>query len=144
MKDEKNSTLDPKIQRHKKMMTRGHGMAVKISGKQENQITNGSIRVISWNRRERIVRALKYGASCWGLALLSIAIPLLHFVLVPLFFLSGPLVALFILGQHTVILGGEGTCPDCHKFMTIVRSRYQFPFSDTCESCFASLKVQML
>ena len=46
-----------------------------------------------YSPRERLLRALKILGIFWGLALLSVPILVAHFVLVPGFFLLGPVMA---------------------------------------------------
>lgn len=128
---------------HEKLMRRGRGAAVLLKGYDE-VTTHGELRVQEWNKRERILRALKFGGACLGLAIVSIILPLLHFVLVPGLLLAGPIVAFFVLRQEAVVLGGKGTCPYCKKTMKIVRSAPRFPISDMCEHCHKSVTIELV
>ena len=105
------SMSEEAARKHEKMMKCGRGAKVYLKGGYEEVTTPGEIRIQDWSQRERTVRALKFGGACWGAALVSIIIPLLHFILVPGFLLAGPILAFIIIGQENVVLGGEGTCP---------------------------------
>ncbi|MEO5970783.1 MAG: hypothetical protein ABIQ95_12725, partial [Bdellovibrionia bacterium] len=85
--------------KHQQMMKKGVGVRVRIAQSRSDQIVEGLIRVQSWNKKERLIRAFKFGGLCWVAAGLSVFIPLLHFILVPGFFIAGPILAYFILGQ---------------------------------------------
>lgn len=81
---------------------------------------------------------------CWGAAIVAVFIPFLHFFLVPGFLLAGPVVVFVLMGQESVILGGEGTCPHCKADLPIARASHRFPFSDLCTSCQCSVTVDQL
>jgi hypothetical protein len=123
-------------------MHRGRGVAVLLKGYDE-ATAPGELRIQEWNKRERTLRAMKFGGACLGLAIVSVILPLLHFVLVPGFLLAGPIVAFVVLGQEAVVLGGKGICPYCKKTMTIVRNAPRFPISDMCEHCQKSVKIEL-
>jgi hypothetical protein len=142
--DTKTSDSNSKAEskKHQKMMKLGRGMKVRIS--EGLNFKEGEIRVQSWDKSERVARAFKFGGMCWGAAIVCVLIPLLHFILVPGFLLAGPILAYFVLGQETVVLGGQGTCPHCQSFLPIARAAYQFPHSDLCTHCQHSLEINLI
>jgi len=130
-------------EKHREMMGRGQGVKVCIYGDRGSDSSNGEIRVQFWNKKERILRALKFAGICWGGAVVSVFFPVLHFVLVPGFLIAGPIVGIFMLKQESVVLGGEGVCPSCHAFLPIVRSSYKFPISELCTHCHCGIKIEL-
>jgi hypothetical protein len=104
--------------------------------------STGTVEWKVWDKKERTKRALKALGMTWGLAIVSVLIPILHFILVPLFILAGPIVFSWIAGQEQVILGGKGTCPECGKEFEIVRTAVKWPISDICNHCQAELKIE--
>lgn len=116
---------------------------VSISGTSAEK-TTGEIRIQEWNAQQRMMRALKVGGACWGFALVSVILPLAHFVLVPGFFIAGPIAAYFLLNQKSMILGGSGICPHCKKHMSIVRSALRFPLSDVCDHCKHGVSIECI
>lgn len=72
-----------------------------------------ALRVRDWVPPERTARAVRALATCWGLAVLAVFLPVLHFVLVPSLLVAGPVVALSRLRERCTVLGASGTCPAC-------------------------------
>lgn len=116
-------------------------LAVQISNGQ-GVTTSGTVLHQVWDKKDRTKRALKSLAQCWGGALVSVLIPLVHFVAVPSLLLAGPLLFFWRLTQKEVILGGKGQCPSCAKEFQIVRTKVQWPTSDICNHCKADLKIK--
>jgi hypothetical protein len=61
----------------------------------------------------RAARALAGLGACWALALVSVFIPVAHFVLVPTFTVAGVVVAVLRLREDRRLVGVSGTCPRC-------------------------------
>ena len=78
----------------------------------------------------------------WGLALVSVIIPLAHFVLVPAFLLAGPVGAWIISTQVSAVLGGESVCPDCGAFLRLSATSDSWPLTDLCAQCQRRVKVE--
>ncbi len=104
----------------------------------------GTVDVLSWSKKDRTARALKFGGICWVASVVSIIIPLLHFVLVPGFFLAGPIVFATILSRERVIKGGRAKCPRCAAEFKIERSVFKFPMLDRCTGCGKELKIDLV
>ena len=122
-------------------MKSGTPIRVRITDGRKGNVTEGHINVQFWNKREALVRAFKFGGMCWAFAVAAVFVPILHFVLVPGLLLAGPLVAFFMSRQRSVVLGGEGICPDCTAALPIARSSYKFPLTDLCTSCQCAVKI---
>ena len=75
--------------------------------------TAASVRVRHRDRRERSLRAVRTLAACWGLAVLAVFLPVLHFILVPGLLLLGPAMAWSRLHEARTLLGADGACPAC-------------------------------
>jgi hypothetical protein len=116
---------------------------LQIYGPRTDRTTSGNARIESWDKRARLQRALKIWGLCWGIAIAAIPFPLIHFVVLPTMLLSGPFAALYVYTRKSVILGGEGECPDCGERLRIARLSHRFPQSDLCESCQSSVKLEL-
>ena len=68
---------------------------------------------------ERMRRATLGWGACWGLAIVAVFIPLLHFILVPALLIAGPLVARSRWNEKATVLGARGVCPGCGKPQSI-------------------------
>ena len=115
---------------------------VKISA--NGQEADGNVFIQSFSSKERWMRGLKLLGMLWGMALVSIVIPLAHFVLVPGFLIAGIVTALWISSKESIILGGNGTCPSCQKPLPIVRMNDQWPLNDLCTSCRREVKIEKI
>jgi hypothetical protein len=79
------------------MMSRGTGRPVVLIA--DARRAAGQVRFQRWDRAARFGQTAKALAALWGLALVSVAIPVAHFLLVP---------ALLIAGQHVEDPEGRG------------------------------------
>ena len=85
---------------------------------------------------QRTRRAVLTWLAAWGCAVLAV------FVLVPLLFLGGPLLALSRLGERVSVLEVNGTCPGCgaeqrQPLKTGARPRLAF----RCDACRREIAV---
>jgi 4-hydroxybenzoate polyprenyltransferase len=106
--------------------------------------SSGKLKVARWDKSFRTRRALKILGLFWGLALCSVVLPLVHFVLVPGLLLAGPFVAAFFYGQEGAILGGEGDCPSCGARFTVAKRGVQAEFKQVCSSCRDELRLEWI
>lgn len=124
-----------------------HGAAI-IGEERRVEVTGYSGRsaatvlVVSYDRAQRMRRALKGLGTWWGVALLSVLIPVAHFVLVPSFFLYGIYTFARRLGAERVALSCHGTCPDCGREQAFeVTGRWSLPRTTSCRYCQRSLRL---
>lgn len=117
------------------------GLKVTLKSSHGNGTEQGEIFVQYLDSRQRLLRSLKVMGLIWGLALVSIFIPLAHFVLVPSFLIAGPIVARQIYQQEKIVLGGKGLCPKCHQDFQIVKGELTFPLTDVCGKCFENVEI---
>jgi hypothetical protein len=85
-----------------------------VRGK-DDETCAGTLHVSIYSARERAIRAAQALALWWALALLSVLIPLAHFILVPLFLLTGPAMAYKRYRAIEVSGRVEGHCPVCRN-----------------------------
>lgn len=71
------------------------------------------IDVLERDAAARTRRAALTWAGCWGCAVLAVFLPLLHFVLVPLLLIGGPMLALQRSRERYQLLRVRGACPGC-------------------------------
>jgi hypothetical protein len=116
---------------------------VSIQGNHE-QVTRGEVVHIQWDKKERTMRGLKSLGIAWGLAAATILIPILHFILVPLLLLAGPIAFFWTTNQEEILEGGSGECPDCKRKFEIIRAPVKWPLSDICNHCHSPVKINPL
>jgi hypothetical protein len=103
--------------------------------------TCGMIVVQNRSSATCIGRAILFSGMIFIVMLLSVFVPILHFVLVPLFFVIGVVVFIANLRAAKSIARGEGSCPYCSVPFRIFPRPYRLPFSDVCEGCRRSVTI---
>ncbi len=126
--------------RHAAMMARGAPQPVILSA--GDRRTTGEARVATWDRPARMGRLANAWAACWGLAVASVLLPAVHFVLVPAFLIAGPVLGIQRARQKSGVLGGEGPCPSCGERMDIDSHPDDWPLFDACAACQAQVVVE--
>ncbi len=89
---------------------RGHAAALEYPGRPD---VAASVRVRHRGRRERTLRAARTLAACWGLAIIAVFLPVLHFVLVPALLMLGPALAWSRFHEARTLVRADGACPAC-------------------------------
>jgi hypothetical protein len=91
---------------------------------------------------ERLQRGGKTLGVCWLVAFVCIFVPILHFILVPLFFLLGLFLGGSVWMSKSEILEGEITCPNCKKVNQLPKDAESWPMQRRCEGCSFSLTIE--
>lgn len=100
------------------------------------------VPVRAYTGGERLLRSAKILALFWGISLLTVLIPVAHFVLVPLFFLLGPIVAMMVYKKTVSLTGGDVTCPNCHQVFSLNAGPILWPLRRNCEHCRYQLVIE--
>lgn len=73
--------------------------------------------------------------SFLALALVSILIPVFHFVLVPLFLLLAPFLGYKTYKEEVILEALEISCPECHQPAAFAKTSGQWPLHAICPHC---------
>ena len=104
--------------------------------------TQGTVTVISFDKKARMRRALKSLGTFWACAVGSIFIPVAHFLLVPGFFFFAIYMFFQRLGTPEIGKDARGTCPDCGAEQGLeLPPRWKLPQQVTCELCQRGLQL---
>lgn len=104
--------------------------------------TRGVVTIHEFNRAERWRRALTGLGTFWGVALLSVFVPVAHFLLVPSFVIYGLWQFFQRLGTAELASDARGTCPDCGKEQMLeLAARWSAPQPVTCRYCHRGLRL---
>lgn len=137
----RSRTVDPKkLRKLERIMARGTARRVCLAT--HDARSDGEVAVRRWSGMDRTRRAIVALAGFWALAIVSIFIPALHFVLVPAFLLIGPIAAVLLARQKSTVLGGRGVCPACSEPFFIEGGTESWPLQDVCESCRAAVTIE--
>lgn len=122
--------------------SKGIDMRIEIKGKANSEkYEYGFAEVRTYSPREIMTKSLKSLAIFWGIAIVSILLPIVHFVSVPAFFLIGIFTALRARKYHEEFISGEITCPHCSKQITIGKTPIIWPVPVICQSCASVVSV---
>ncbi len=91
--------------------------------------------VVSFDHAARVRRAVKGLAGFWGAMVVSVFIPIAHFVLVPSFLFVGVWQFSRRLRTGEMVKGAHGRCPDCGSEQDFELGGWGFPQSVQCASC---------
>lgn len=98
--------------------------------------TQGTAVLLERNFTQRMSRALVQLLIYWGLALVSIFIPIAHFILVPGFLIGGVIAAHRKVKEERTLLTLSAPCPRCEndqKFSP--NSRFESGMKIQCPEC---------
>ncbi len=105
------------------------------------QPTPARLVVATFDRPQRVSRALKGLGGFWGAMVVSVFIPVAHFVLVPSFFFVGLWQFFRRLRMGELVKGAHGSCPDCGAEQDFELGSARFPQSVPCGSCHRGLTL---
>jgi ribosomal protein S27AE len=94
-------------------------------------------------KSERRKKAFRSFLPFGGLALMCIPIPLLHFILVPLFVGLGAVKSWSYLSAKGVITRGEVACPRCSEKVYFANVPENWPLKLLCEKCGYPLRMYL-
>ena len=101
-----------------------------------------TVTVRSFDKPERVRRAIKGLATFWAAALGSVFIPVAHFLLVPGFALFGMVTFFERIGAREVVTSAVGVCPDCGREQQLeMGGRFRVPRDVACRYCQRSLRI---
>ncbi len=108
----------------------------------DDRRTPGVVYVHYFSPPERMAQSLKKLGLFWGIALVSVLIPVFHFVLVPLFLILGLFFARRSYKSEGQVLGGETRCPHCQTEIKVKPAELQWPLSEICQNCARVVRME--
>jgi hypothetical protein len=105
---------------------------------------DAEITVVHYNTAERALAAARISAILLVITIACVFIPILHFVLVPVFFLLTIAAGINAYLTSAKIDGGQSTCPSCKAPFTLANESYSFPKDFRCRACSVTLHLTLL
>jgi len=104
--------------------------------------TPATLLVATFDPGQRMRRAVRGLAGFWGAMVVSVFIPIAHFVLVPSFFAAGIWQFVRRLRLHRLVRGAHGRCPDCGVEQDFeLTAGPRFPQGVQCRACHRGLTL---
>lgn len=117
------------------MTTNGTANIKILADVSDERTTTGELTVRTYSPSEKVFQAAKRLGLFWLISLASVLIPVLHFVLVPLFAVLGIFFAVRTYRSEGAVLRGTTTCPNCKADITVQPGVLQWPVTEICQSC---------
>ncbi|MFO1519590.1 MAG: hypothetical protein U1F57_08035 [bacterium] len=108
----------------------------------ESTPTAGWVEIQQWTDRQRFMNCAKLWGIFWLGAVVAVFLPVLHFFLVPLLFVIGPIAGIVKLQQKERIFKGEGICPACQAPLKIEPGSARFPLEELCGACRRNIAIE--
>jgi DNA-directed RNA polymerase subunit RPC12/RpoP len=112
---------------------------IKSSSGKETR-TSVELRILSADERRK--NALKALGICWGISILSIPLPPIHWVTVPGFFFFGFYMAWKRWNEKVHSLPFSFPCPECGKTVEVKEHASKEQMEIVCPHCRYSLQVE--
>lgn len=108
----------------------------------EGNTNQGVVLRTMYETSDRLVRAGVRLLGFWAAAVVSVFIPLAHFVLVPAFFIAGIVMAISAYRTEQALNESKGSCPVCQQEVVIpLEANDQLPKWTYCPDCNAPLQL---
>lgn len=108
------------------------------------RLTGQGRLITEWfTQRQRIKRAAIVWLVLWLLAILAIAIPVVHFVLAPLLLIAGPVAAYLRYRERIMATRIEAECPLCNDDIFVsLPVKTELPHWEVCPQCHGHIQLR--
>lgn len=115
-------------------------VSVRVSSNTSEPVS-AVIQVTTFSHNQRLSRGLKTLGVFWAISAFTVLIPIAHFVLVPLFFVIGPIAASVVYKKTSKIVGGSIPCPICKHAFEIAQNPVTWPAKEICSHCRGQIRL---
>ena len=119
----------------------GGGLVIPVVSAIREKRASGEAMLERWSARQRFWRAARMFAVMVLLTVASALVPILHFVLVPLFVILTLVLPSVAYAKSQRIRGGIAMCPECHHHFPLMAGVSRLPFQDHCTACQRTLTI---
>lgn len=107
----------------------------------DEQRGEGQVTIEHFRPDQILLNAFKKLGICWLAAIFSIFIPVLHFVLVPAFFILGIYLFRRSFKAKARIIRGEISCPKCRQAIAVSPGSLMWPITEICQGCVNTVRI---
>ncbi|GIL18645.1 MAG: hypothetical protein BroJett040_23960 [Oligoflexia bacterium] len=111
-------------------------------GPDQLDLVHTNLELQQLSQKERVKRAGKSFFFLFGLALAAIFVPVLHFVLVPLFLLLAPIVGFFQYQKTEHLMIRQVRCSRCQKEFQVNEWIKELPTRIECSHCAENIFIE--
>ena len=123
-------------------MAQTHIDSVIFKNSNGDKATDARLHTLVFDNKDSTWRALKRLGLFWLLALVSVPIIGAHWILVPGFFIGGPIAAVMIYKTKTAVEKASGVCPQCGESIEVkMEPKDELPKWTYCPACNQSLHI---
>lgn len=108
----------------------------------DDRRTEGYVTAVFFNPPARAKQALKKLALFWGIALVTVLIPVFHFVSVPLFLGLGIFFGYRSYKSEGRVIEGLTRCPHCNTEVPLKPAELQWPLTEICQNCARVVRIE--
>lgn len=101
----------------------------------------GELRVLDLDDKMRVRTALRQAGILFGIGTACIILPLIHYVLPPVLWISAIVVFVRRLGDKAKLLGGGGPCPRCGAQVEVTPQLFVLPLETFCDGCRWAVRI---
>lgn len=115
---------------------------ISIFSETDGRRTEGFAERVDLSRGERALRATKMFGIFIAIAFLCVFIPILHFILPPLFILAACVFGATTWLEESMVTAGEIDCPNCAHHIVLTPGAESWPREERCPSCSYTLRFE--
>lgn len=104
--------------------------------------TEGALQVLDLNDKMRMRTAARQAGILFGIGTACLVLPLIHYVLPPVLWISAVVVFVRRLGDRSRLLGGGGPCPRCGARVEVTPQLFVLPIETFCDQCRWAVRIE--
>ncbi len=117
--------------------------AVQFKTSNNDTVNHAELHITLYDDKDRLKRALMRLGLFWLLSIGSLPIIFAHWVLVPGFFIAGPIAAMMVYRVDQAFDNAVGQCPNCKEQVTIkMEPKDSLPKWTYCPSCNNPIQIE--
>lgn len=116
---------------------------ITLSCEVDGVITHGFAIRREFSTQERIARSAKIFFILFFIGLGTVVVPVLHFILPPLFLIAATFLGTTTWLETSEVLSGEIACPNCKHKNVFQREAEEWPRIQRCGGCSFTLTVKL-
>lgn len=104
---------------------------------------SGELQVLDLTHKMRMRTAARQAGILFGIGTACLVLPLIHYVLPPVLWISAVVVFVRRLGDQSRLLGGGGPCPRCGARVDVTPQLFVLPIDTFCDQCRWAVRIEV-